>query len=149
MLDPSDWACVKAEGAMLYEEQNGDPVASCFCRLPGKILEKDERWTKLQIGSDELGVTAWFHTEDLAFGKEIDKIICSFPCFNHWALENTPFVDDVCNQLGEDFYGLEFWLIGQKPSGEWLLLINQCLVCSLPPDIVGETAPTKHIWDEM
>ena len=146
-LDADGWACVRTEGAAFLDAPDGTVLASCFCRVPGHVLTQQNGWTQLRIGSEALGVSGWFRTEDLAFGVETENVICSFPSFDHWILEDTPFAEDICRQLNEEFWGLEFWLAGQTPSGDWLMLIDEQLVCTVSPDLVGETEPILH-WCE-
>ena len=108
-----------------------------------------EGWTLLLIGSEELGLKGWFHTEELAFGAETEEVICSFPSFDHAPLEGTPFETEVCQQLHDDFFwGFEFWLIGKTPAGDWLMLIDERLVCTVSPELVGETRPILHWWED-
>lgn len=149
LLDASGWACVKTEGAALYDVPDGDVLANCFCRLPGRVLDQAEGWTLLLIGSEELGLKGWFHTEDLAFGAETEEVVCSFPSFRHAPLEGTPFETEICQQLNDDFFwGFEFWLIGKTPGGDWLMLIDERLVRTVPPELVGETEPILHWWED-
>lgn len=149
LLDASGWACVKTEGAALYDVPDGDVLANCFCRLPGRVLEQAEGWTLLLIGSEELGLKGWFHTEELAFGAETEEVICSFPSFDHAPLEGMPFETEVCQQLHDDFFwGFEFWLIGKTPAGDWLMLIDERLVRTVSPELVGETRPILHWWED-
>ena len=148
LLDASGWACVKSESAPLYDSPDGTVLAGCFLRLPGRILEQRDHWTQLQIGSEELGMKGWFRTEDLAFGAETENVVCSFPSFDHEGLKDNPLTADICRRLDEDFWGLEFWLIGRTPAGDWLLLIDQRLTCTLSPALIGETGPTLHEWED-
>ncbi len=149
LLDASAWACVKAEGAALYDAPEGTVLASCFCRAPGRIMKQEGEWTQLQIGSDALGLNGWFRTEDLAFGAETEDVICSFPGYEFWEQpDETAFERMIKDTLNTSFYVCDAWLIGKKADGDWLMLINQQLVCTPPNDQIGETWPTEHAWDE-
>ena len=148
LLDASGWACVKTEGAALYDAPDGDVLASCFCRLPGRVLEQAEGWTQLLIGSEELGLAGWFRTEDLAFGAEMENVVCSFPRFDHSLLEDTAFAAEICEQLKDNFRSFTFWLIGKTPDDDWLMLIDGKLVRTVSPELVGPTEPTRHWWED-
>ena len=50
--------------------------------------------------------------------------------------------------LNTSFYTCDAWLIAKKTDGDWLMLINQQLVCTPPNDQIGDTWPTEHAWDE-
>lgn len=148
LLDAEGWACVKTERAAFYDAQEGKVLASCFCRLPGRVLSRDSGWTQLQIGTEALGLKGWFRTEDLAFGTETEDVICSFPGYDFFELEDTPLAAEICRSIEEDFYSLDIWLIGQTPAGDWLALVDQKMVCSIPAELISETWPTQHEWDE-
>ena len=149
LLDASAWACVKMEGAALYDAPEGTVLASCFCRVPGRIMRQEGKWTQLRIGSDELGLDGWFQTEDLAFGAETEEVICSFPSYEFWEQpDETAFERMIEDTLNTSFYTCDAWLIAKKADGDWLMLINQQLVCTPPNDQIGDTWPTEHAWDE-
>lgn len=121
-----------------------------ICRLPGHVLEQTEGWTQLLIGSEGLGLAGWFRTEDLAFGAETENVICSFLSFDHAPLEDTPFGTEICQLLNDDFFwGFEFWLIGKTPDGDWLMLIDEKLVRIVSPELVGQTEPILHWWEDL
>ena len=148
-MDAGGWACVKTEGAQLCDAPDGETLAVCFTRLPGRVLEQTDGWTCLQIGSEQLGLKGWFRTADLAFGAETETVICGFPAFDCWMLRESPLGADICLQLDEDPWGLDCWLIGKTTSGEWLLLFDRCLVRTAPAELVGETQPARHWWLEF
>ena len=149
LLDASAWACVKMEGAALYDAPEGTVLASCFCRVPGRIMRQEGKWTQLRIGSDELGLDGWFQTEDLAFGAETEEVICSFPSYEFWEQpDETAFERMIEDTLNTSFYTCDAWLIAKKTDGDWLMLISQQLVCTPPNDQIGDTWPTEHAWDE-
>ena len=147
-LDAGGWACVKTEGAALYDAPEGQVLSTCFCRLPGRVLDRAEGWTRMQIGSEALGMTGWFRTEDLAFGAETETVICSFPDYDFGALDETPLAEEVCRRLKEEYWFFPLWLVGKTPAGDWLLLGNNQLVCTASPEVIGKTGPAIHLWEE-
>ena len=149
LLDASGWACTKTENTGLYDAPNGTVLATCFCRVPGTVIAQKDGWTQLQIGSDELGLKGWFHSEDLAFGAETEEVICSFPSFEFLEFpDETAFEKTIEEKLGTTFYCCDAWLIAKKSDGDWLMLINQIMVCTPPANQMGETWPTEHAWDK-
>ncbi|MBR2799647.1 MAG: hypothetical protein IKE04_01980 [Oscillospiraceae bacterium] len=147
-LDASGWACVKTEGAALCDAPEGEVLASCFCRLPGRVLAQDGGWTQMQIGSEALGLKGWFPTEDLAFGAEMEAVVCSFPSYDFYALDGTPLAEEICRQLEEDYWFFPLWLVGKTPAGDWLLLGNSRLVTTASPDAISRTGPATHLWED-
>ena len=147
-LDADGWACVKTEGAALYDKPDGNTLAFCFCRLPGRVQEQQDNWTQLMIGSEKLGKKAWFRTQDLAFGAETEDVICTFPAYSLTDQAETAFEQMIQEILQTEFYVTERWLIGRQTDGDWLMLINQEEVCTLPAEYISETWPTEHEWEE-
>ena len=148
LLDASGWACVKHDGAALCDAPNGKTAAACFARLPGRVVTQEEDWTQLQIGSEELGMTGWFRTDDLAFGAETEQVVCAFPGYDYYRLEETPLSAFICEKTGTDFYSFDVWLVGRTAGGNWLLLADDRLVCTASTDDIGETWPAQHMWEE-
>ena len=149
LLDADGWACTKIENAELYDAPQGTVLATCFCRVPGMVIAQMDGWTQLQIGSDDLGLKGWFHSEDLAFGAGMEEIICSFPSYEFLEFpDETAFEKMIEDKLGTSFYCCDAWLIAKKSDGDWLMLINQQMVCTPPANQMGETWPTEHAWDE-
>ena len=148
LLDASGWACIKTEGAALRHQPEGEVSAYCFCRAPGRVLDKVNGWTLLQIGSDEFGMNGWLRNEDLAFGADIESVTCSFPSFDRWRMEDTAFAADICQQLNEDFLSMSFWLIGKTPEGDWLALIDGRLIRTVSSELIGTVSPARHWWED-
>ena len=141
LLDAGDWACVRQEGAAMYDVPDGTVRGNCFQRLPGRVLSRNEQWTQLQIGSRELGTAGWFHTQDLAFGGETEQVVCTFPTYDYWAL--------IESEEGRSIPEYKpVWLIGRQPDGAWITLIDCDTVKNIPEAVIGETHPTEHEWEE-
>ena len=125
----------------MYDAPDGTVRGNCFQRLPGRVLSREEQWTQLQIGSRELGTAGWFHTQDLAFGGETEQVVCTFPTYDYWAL--------VESEEGRSIPEYKpVWLIGRRPDGAWIALIDCDTVKNIPEAVIGETHPTEHEWEE-
>ena len=148
LLNADGWACVKAEGAAMCDAPEGNVLAECFCRLPGRVLARDGGWTQLQIGSEAQGLKGWFRTDDLAFGAETEDVVCGFPSYEFYDLDETPLAEEICRQLDEDYWFIPLWLVGKTPAGDWLLLADNTLVCTASPEAIGKTGPATHLWED-
>ncbi len=147
ILDPSDWACVHVEGAILYDAPDGEPIAACPLRVAGTVIEQADSWTCLQIGSPETGLQGWYHTEDLVFGEETEYVVCSFPSYNWDVFENLDSVfPDV--DIETDESSTRLWLIGRCPDGRWLVQINVDTVAFADAAAFTDIGPTEHDWYE-
>ena len=151
-LDTSGYACVAVEGAGMHDAPDGAVIASCFVRLTGAVLAEESGWVQLQIGTPEQGMTGWFRREDLAFGAEVNRLQCSFPSYdnNRWWREGTTNPDAAIPGLaallpeGAKLYSQDIWLVGRKPDGDWLVLVNGDIVCTGPEAAFADVGPTEH-----
>ncbi len=143
LLDVEGWACTKTNQALLYDAPEGNIIATCYARAAGQVKETRDGWTCLQLGSDELGLSGWFNKNDLAFGKETEEIVCGFPSYarqENEAQHLKRYMPDISIPL-EDYYN-DVWLIGQNPSGDWLVCINRQQVLFAPGDTFSDIGPT-------
>lgn len=143
-MDAAGFACVAVDGANMYTAPDAEVSASCYARLPGKVLRQQKGWTQLQIGTDASGTVGWFHTGDLAFGSDIENVVCTFPAYDYHGFMETNCADVIGKQLHST--PDQCWLIGKTPDGSWLGLINEETVTVIPADVIGETWPTDHGW---
>lgn len=151
-LDASDYACVAVDGAGMHDAPDGAVIASCFVRLTGIVLAEEGGWVQLQIGTPEQGLAGWFRREDLAFGAEVNRMQCSFPSYDNdrWWRERTEDPDAVIPGLaallpeGAKLYNQDIWLVGRKPDGDWLALVNGDIVCTGPAAAFTDVGPTEH-----
>ena len=142
--DASGYACVKQEGAGLYDAPEGNVLANCYKRLVGRVMTEQDGWVQLQIGSSEQGMTGWFRTEDMAFGAEVNEVRCSFPAYDDepwWDLED---LSSILPEYGAELdpWSTTLWLIAQTPDGDWLVQVNDDLVCTATAEAIGEVGPT-------
>lgn len=150
-LDTAGLACVKREGAGMYDAPEGSVLASCYARLVGTVLAEQDGWVQLQIGSAEQGMTAWFRAEDMAFGAEVNEVVCSFPSYRQdawwWDMED---MSAILPEHGAELdpWSVELWLIAKLPDGDWLAQVNGDLVCVVSQEVIGEVGPTWHAWEE-
>ncbi len=155
-LDATGWACVKQQDACLYDAPGGHLLATCYLRLPGRVIAEEGDWVQLQIGSEKEGMTGWFRREALAFGDEVNRVVCSFPAMaDNWYFDS----DDVDERFpgltarlwDEDEpiapWELHIWLVGRTVDGGWLVLVEEDYICTVPAEVIGETGPTSHLWD--
>ena len=70
LLDSSAFACVRSDGTTMLDSPGRQPLAVCYARLTGRILQREGGYTQLQIGSEERGITGWFVENDLAYGRK-------------------------------------------------------------------------------
>ncbi len=143
ILDPTGWACVRVEGASLYDAPDGEPIAECPLRVTGRVIEQTGGWTCIQIGSQGSGLRGWYHTEELAFGEEIEHVVCSYPSYNWDVFEN---MDSVFHniEIETDEYSTRLWLIGKCPDGRWLVQINMDTVAFADETSFTDIGPTVH-----
>lgn len=150
LLDTTGFACVKTEGAVMYDAPEGNALASCYARLTGAVLQEQDGWVQMQIGSAEQGMTAWFRAEDMAFGAEVNEVVCSFPSYDDEAWWDMEDMSAILPEHGAELdpWTTELWLIARLPDGGWLALVNGEMVCEAAAEAIGEVGPTYHAWDE-
>ena len=148
LLDRSGYACVKQDGAEMTNLPEGKPVAACYARLTGRVIEERGGWVRLQIGSDRDGMKGWFRREDLAFGEEMKDVVCSFPAYTIGDLYDRESWNGVL-PLDTDTRPsqTQLWLVGRLPGGDWLAQVNVDTVCAACADAFSDLRPTEHFWD--
>ena len=151
LLDSSDFACVRSDGTAMLDNPGGETLATCYARLTGRILQREDGYVQLRIGSEERGMTGWFAEEDLAYGPEIETVRCGFPshseddCYGSYladvvtGIDPTGFVDTTCL----------VWLIGRLPSGDWLVQLDAEIVCTAPADAFRDIGPATELWAQF
>lgn len=147
LLDAEGFACTKADETALYDAPDGKHIGTCYARVVGEIKETNNDWVRLQIGDDLLGLSAWFKQGDLAYGKDIDAVRCSFPSYE--AIEDEPrglptMLPGLSIALNE--FGNDIWLIGQTINGRWLVQVNEQQVLYAEQDAFVNIGPTEY-WD--
>ena len=151
LLDSSAFACVRSDDAAMLDGPGGKLLATCYARLTGRILRREDGYVQLRIGSEEDGMTGWFAEEDLAYGPEIETVRCGFPshseddCYGSYladvvtGIDPTGFVDTTCL----------VWLIGRLPSGDWLVQLDAEIVCTAPADAFRDIGPATELWAQF
>lgn len=143
-LDAEGYACTKSDHAELYDAFEGRKLAACFARVVGQVKEVRGDWVCMAIGDAEHGLMAWFHLDDLAFGKEIENVVCSFPSYAGIENENEYLARALPGlKVPLDEYDNDIWLIGQAPDGRWLVEINERQVLFAPQDAFTGIGPTE------
>ncbi len=152
-MDASGWACVRVNGAEMRDEPDGNVIAACSARLFGQIREEQGDWVLLHIGGEEHGGEGWFRREDLAFGREGFFIPCGFPSCdyeNRCATHLNEVLQGLPEPLSEDDdYSTLAWLIGKKPDGDWLVLVNADALCTAPPDAFSDIGEPVEFYDPL
>ena len=151
LLDSSGYACVRKDGVPMLDGPGGETAAYCYARLAGRILERDQGFVKLQIGSAGRGMTGWFAEEDLAFGPETEEIRCGFPSHHHDDGDGD-YLQKVLE--GVDPAELEnriclVWLIGKLPDGRWLVQLDVDTVCTAPADAFRDVGPARDFSEDI
>ncbi|MBR3740903.1 MAG: hypothetical protein IKN04_10695 [Clostridia bacterium] len=150
-LDASGWACVALNGAEMRDEPEGNVIASCYARLFGQIKEEQGDWVLLHIGGAEHGGSGWFRRKDLAFGREGFFIPCGFPsydCRNSYAPHLNEVLQGQPEPLSEDdYYSILAWLIGKKPNGDWLVLVDADMLCTALPEAFSDIGEPEEYYD--
>lgn len=147
LLDTGGFACSRADGTVMYDAPNGTPIATCYARLAGTVTEEQGDWVCLQLGSTERGMTSWFHRGDLAFGDEVNEIVCGFPAYEDWPNNETLFPQLNTNELLLLGLNNRHWLVGQTSEGNWLVMANQDAMVVAPVEAYTGIGPTEHYWD--
>ena len=139
-LDSSAYACVRTDNTPMLDAPGGEIAALCYARLTGTVLQQEDNWVQLQIGSADKGMVGWFTKDDLAIATAIEDIRCGFPSHS----------EDDCNgeYLMTVLYGADptdyiyylnyVWLIGKQPDGSWLVQLNVDTVCTAAEDAFHE-----------
>lgn len=135
-MDATGFACVKADGAALYDAPDGIVLANCHTRLTGRVIAEADGWVQLQIGSAEEGMTGWFRAEDMAFAGGVNQVPCGFPTYN----DGETVMETLETLLGEEYW-YELWLIARQPDGAWLAQVDGDRVCTIPSEVIGEVGP--------
>ncbi len=149
-IDATDWACVAVNGAEMRDVPDGDVAASCYARLFGRVREERGDWVLLQIGGEEHGGSGWFRREDLAFGRDGYFIPCGFPSHRYedsCAAHLNEVLQGLSAPLSEDESWYLAWLIGMKPNGDWLVLVDADALCTAPPDAFSEISEPEEYDD--
>ncbi|MGI6695359.1 MAG: hypothetical protein ACOX6O_03835 [Christensenellales bacterium] len=140
-LDAEGYACTKPD-AGLYDAVEGNQIAACYARVVGQVKEIRGDWVCMTIGNTEYGLMAWFRLDELVFGKEIEKVVCSFPSYADIEIEYlTKVLPELKVSLHE--YDNDIWIIGQAPDGRWLVEINEQQVLFAPKDTFTDIGPTE------
>ena len=150
-IDADGWACVAVNGAEMRDEPEGNVAASCFARLFGRVKEEQGDWVLLHIGGEEHGGSGWFRREDLAFGREGLFIPCGFPSYDYRD-SYAPHLNEVLQGLPEplsedDYYSILVWLIGKKPNGDWLVLVDADMLCTALPEAFSDIGEPDEYYD--
>ena len=151
LLDSSAFACVRSDGTAMLDGPNGQPLADCYSRLTGRILQREGGYVQLQIGSGEHGMSGWFAKDDLAFGPEIEQVRCGFPshseddCYGRYLTDVLTGIDP--EELEDTTYLV--WLIGKLPNGDWLVQLDADAVCTAPEDSFRDVGPATELWAEF
>ena len=134
MLDPSGYACTKADGAPVYDAPGGNALGSAYARLTGRIIAEQDGWVQLQIGSEDAGLSLWFRMEDLAFGAQVNEVTCTFPSY------------EMPEDMAEDWY--EMWLIAEVPGG-WLAQVDVETVRFVSAEEIDRIGRPCNDWGEL
>lgn len=144
-LNTEGFACIKADNTRLYDAPGGKLLASCYARTVGQMKESQGEWVNLQIGSPELGLSAWVLRDELAFGGDIESVVCGYPSYF--------FEDEGSDRLSQVLPGLatsfnpssdSLWLIGRAPDGRWLVQADGAQVLFADPEAFPNTGPAQH-----
>ena len=132
LLDSSAFACVRADNTPMLDAPDGETMALCFARLAGTVLQRENGWVQLQIGSEEKGLAGWFAEDDLAFGPEIEEILCGFPSHSEDDCDGDYLLTVLKGADPADYleYMSYVWLIGRLSDGSWLVQLNVDTVCT-------------------
>ena len=151
LLDSSEFACVRSDGTPMWESPNGKLLATCYARLTGRIIQHENGYVQLQIGSEEYGMVGWFEEDDLAFGMDIEAVRCGFPSHSEEDC-NRDYLVHVLNDVDlAEFTNTTclVWLIGEKPEGNWLVQLNVETVCTASADSFRNIGPASELWAQF
>ena len=150
-IDAAGWACVRVDGAEMWDAPEGNVVASCYARLFGRVKEEQGDWVLLQIGGEEHGGSGWFRREDLAFGRDGFFVPCGFPSYDYrdgYASHLNEVLQGLPEPLSEeDDYSALAWLIGKKPDGDWLVLVDTDILCTAAPEAFSDIGEPEDYYD--
>ena len=148
-MDASGWACVRENGTDMRDAPDGSVIASCYARLFGQIRDEQGDWVLLQIGGEEYGGAGWFRREDVAFGQDGYSVPCGFPSYGY---ENSyeEHLNEVLRGLPAPLSGKHLhkaWLIGMRPDGDWLVLVDADILCTAAPDAFSQIGEPEEYYD--
>ena len=145
LLDAERLACITKDDSGTYDLPCGQLIATCYSRAVGQVIDVQGEWAYLQFGSSDFGLTGWFLISDLAFGKDIESVVCGFPSYAYEEYESCHLrsvMPDLAIPLN-DFYN-DVWLIGRSPDGGWLVIVNEQQVLFTHEDAFSNIGPTEH-----
>jgi hypothetical protein len=145
LLDAERLACTTTDDSRMYDSPDGELIATCYSRAVGQVKEVQGEWVRLQLGSSEFGLSGWFLSSELSFGKDIENIICGFPSYAYEEMESQHLrsvMPDISVSLDE--FSNEVWLIGRSPDGGWLVSVNEQQVMFAHENAFSEIRPTEY-----
>lgn len=145
MLNAEGLACTKTDNSKMYDSPDGRLIAICYSRAVGQIIEAKGEWVHLQFGSKELGLSGWFLSRELSFGKDIEEIISGFPSYSFSENESQHLemvMPDITLSLDKDFN--DVWLIGRSPDGGWLVNVNEQQILFADETAFSDIGPAEH-----
>ena len=151
LLDSSAFACVRTDHTPMLDSPGGEPVAACFARLTGRILQRENGYVYLQIGKEKTGLTGWFAENDLAFGADIEDVRCGFPAHSKEDCRSG-YLRGVLRgteQLTPEDVLLPVWLVGRLPDGGWLVQVSNDYIFTAPEDAFREIDSARAIWADF
>ena len=151
LLDSTSFACVRADNTPMLDAPGGETIASCYARVAGTILNRNDGWVQLHIGIKEKGMTGWFAETDLAYGTGIEEVRCGFPSHSEDDCDGDYLLTVLHGADPADYrdYQCYVWLIGQLPDGGWLVQLNQDIVCTAPESAFHDIGPATDYQTEV
>lgn len=150
-LNAEGWACVKTEGAPLMDAPEGNTFAFLYTRAAGKIMAEKGDFVQLLFGSEERGITGWLRRDQLAFGKEMETVPCTFPSYdrNDWYLmeDFSPLFPGAPVDIWPNT--ADVWFIGKTTDGQWLVQIEMDTVLTAPEKAFTVIGPTEPCWEDQ
>lgn len=144
-LDAQGLACARMDAAGLYDAPGGERLADCYARTVGRVLERRDEWVRLQIGDAVQGLSGWFRSEELAFGRDINAIACGFPSYLSGEQDCAHLLSVLPNvRLSPGDRSNDVWLIGRAPDGRWLVQVNEQQVLFAPETAFTHIGPPER-----
>ena len=84
VIDRSGWAEVNAPSStnraclLPIPDTNSVAIGEFYSGTPVKVMQEQGDWCQIEIGTDGR-ITGWMPIDHLAFGNEMDEVMCAFP----------------------------------------------------------------------
>lgn len=156
VVDASAYACTAHDNTPMFASHGSGWSGTLYTRAAGRIMAEEGDWVQLHIGEMAAGFDAWFFRSDLAFGENVNRMLCSFPYVSLWDEQTRQTIAEALNVDAATINDLidTAWWIGYDCDGGLLVLLDNARLLTLDADAISYEQITEHYhdgdlsWDE-